>query len=229
MDSYNRGYARGINFLSDAGDTKIGNAMIFDTKGDAEAQEVTSLWFMLVGLPSCNKSPALDAILPIIREFEAKYQQQYKQALYEYKRALEQRKAEKELALITEEPKEPIAKRLVVHDATVEKLALILADNIRGLICLRDELAGLLANLEKHGGNDRPFYLESFGGRSTSVDRVKYSAPIFVPSVLLSIIGSIQPDKLDQLMLQQPDDGLASRFLYVYSIKMEIYLFLGAT
>lgn len=45
--------------------------------------EVTSLWFMLVGLPSCNKSPALDAILPIIREFEAKYQQQYKQALYE--------------------------------------------------------------------------------------------------------------------------------------------------
>src|SRR3954453_288728 len=40
MDAYNRGYAPGINLGPESatpGVTKIGNAVVYDTKGDAEA------------------------------------------------------------------------------------------------------------------------------------------------------------------------------------------------
>ncbi len=207
----------------------IGNARQVEIWGGWN--EATALWFMLVGLPSCNKSPALDAVFPVVRDFEAQYHQQYKLEMQDYKIALEQYRAMKQMkgkkdapdptADMTE-PVKPIMKRIIVNDTTVEKLALLLADNRKGLIYQRDELAGLLANLEKNGGNDRPMYLESFGGRPMSIDRVKYDDVIYVPSVLLSIIGSIQPDKLDQLLLRQPDDGFASRFLYVSGVPRTI-------
>jgi hypothetical protein len=38
MDSYNRGYGAGILGLSNATNTAIGTATIYDTKGDSEAQ-----------------------------------------------------------------------------------------------------------------------------------------------------------------------------------------------
>ena len=41
MDSYNRGYNRGIDSLSEAVGTQIGSATIFDTKGDTEASDIS--------------------------------------------------------------------------------------------------------------------------------------------------------------------------------------------
>ncbi len=112
-------------------------------------QEPTALWFMLVGLPSCNKSPALDAVFPFIHRIEADYQKQYETELKAYNQQQEMQKAVNQQWQIDEQeilPK-PKVKRLLVNDSTVEKTALILADNPRGLIYSRDELAGLLANL----------------------------------------------------------------------------------
>jgi Protein of unknown function (DUF3987) len=82
----------------------------------------------------------------------------------------------------------------------------------------RDELAGWIGALDKYGGagGDRAFYLEAYGGRSYSVDRMKDPEPIVVPSLTLAVLGGIQPDRLASLVLSGDDDGLAARFIYLW-------------
>ena len=91
-------------------------------------------------------------------------------------------------------------------------------ENPKGMMLFRDELAGWIGALDKYGGagGDRAFYLESYGGRAYAVDRMKDPEPIVVPSLTLSIMGGIQPDRLATLVLSGDDDGLAARFLYLW-------------
>ncbi len=48
-------------------------------------------------------------------------------------------------------------------------------------------------------------------------DRVKNGAvPITIPYLSVSILGGIQPDRLQSCLMKGDDDGLSSRFLYFY-------------
>ena len=118
----------------------------------------------------------------------------------------------------TEEPPRPTRKRIITNDPTVEKVARLVLENPKGMMLFRDELAGWIGALDKYGGagGDRAFYLESYGGRAYAVDRMKDPEPIVVPSLTLSIMGGIQPDRLATLVLSGDDDGLAARFLYLW-------------
>jgi hypothetical protein len=108
--------------------------------------------------------------------------------------------------------------RLIVNDATVEKLLEILRDNQRGLIMNRDELIGFFRNLEKNGHeSDRSFYLEAWDGalgfKQDRIGRGTITAPI----VTLSLYGAIQPGPLREYQDAATDagsgaDGLLQRF-----------------
>ena len=106
---------------------------------------------------------------------------------------------------------------------TPEKLGELLRANPRGLLCLRDELAGWLRSLDRPGSEGtREFYLESWNGTgSYSYDRIGRGT-IHIPALTLSIFGGIQPGKLrgyidSALALGSGDDGLLQRFqLLVY-------------
>ena len=66
-------------------------------------------------------------------------------------------------------------------------------------------------------GGERGFYLEAFGGRSYIAGRVKFNGkPKVIPHLTLSVLGTSQPDRVSSVILQGDDDGLASRFLYVW-------------
>jgi hypothetical protein len=88
----------------------------------------------------------------------------------------------------------------------------------RGLLLFRDELAGWIGALDKYGGagGDRAFYLEGYGGRAYSVDRIKDPQPIFIPALSIWLMGGIQPDRMSSLIFSGDDDGLAARFIYVW-------------
>ena len=67
------------------------------------------------------------------------------------------------------------------------RLLAILGENPGGLICFRDELAGLLGGFDKYGGSgsDRSFWIEAYGGRPYRYDRVSLKDdPIDIRSVL---------------------------------------------
>ena len=196
------------------------------------------LWISLIGSPSSGKSPAMEPVLELISKLEADDMPDFEQMLLDHERnKLEAQMArtswEKDVITADEkgmgapsmpkgalEPTPPQRPRLVVRDATTEALSLALQSQPKGLLMNRDELAGWFGSFDRYSGGkggDRPFWLECFGGRTFTQDRVKNgAAPITIPHMSVSIIGSIQPDKLQTCLMKGDDDGLSSRFLYIY-------------
>lgn len=119
-----------------------------------------------------------------------------------------------ELATI---PPKPIRPRLSITDVTIQAVAPLLQGLPKGLLNQQDELAGWLSNMARfaNGGSDRPFWLESYVGGPFQVDRRGMPEPIFIPHLTVSVFGTIQPERLAELM-DDSDDGLSSRFLWTW-------------
>jgi Protein of unknown function (DUF3987) len=119
-------------------------------------------------------------------------------------------------------PEMPMRKRLLVKDATSEALLAALKGQPKGFLSVRDELAGWFANMDRYSaskGGDRALWLEAYGGRPYTLDRVKNGGePFHIPSLAISVLGGIQPDRLQSCLLKGDDDGLSARFLYIYPI-----------
>ncbi len=211
----------------------IGNARW--ARGWSGWNEPPALWCASVGKPSSGKSPGA---APVMREVlgmvEAHMAQGYPDELAAWNEAakvaeLIERQWEKDVAVavkkggeIPPKPREashrpaPIRPRVRVSDATVEALATIMHGLPKGVLHVRDELAGWLLNLSRYsGGSDRPFWLESYVGGPYTVDRQKNPVPVSIPRLAVATFGTIQPDRLEDA-LTGVDDGLAGRFLWAW-------------
>ncbi len=194
------------------------------------------LWGASVGAPSSGKtSGAAPVMRGIMSAIERHIGKDYPQALSEWKetasicQAVEKQwekdvaKAIKNQAAVPPRPNEaivlakPILPRARAMDITIEKLSEVLASTPKGVLCMRDELSAWLLNLCRYanGGSDRPFWLEAWTGGPMRIDRVKSPDPIFVPHLSLALFGTVQPDRLQDL-LKEGDDGLVSRFLWTW-------------
>jgi hypothetical protein len=149
------------------------------------------IWTMAIGLPSAGKSPAMDAVLQPLRRVEAPLRQaaEAKVKAWDEKAKVAQvletswKKAVEKAVKAGDPPppRPPVADpgpaphvpRLVVNDCTLERLGVICERQPRGLLQARDELAGLLENMSRYtAGSDRPFWIESYGGRAYTVERM---------------------------------------------------------
>jgi hypothetical protein len=103
---------------------------------------------------------------------------------------------------------------LYATDSTIERLAALHQARPRGMVLIRDELAGLFANMSRYsGGTDRPFWLEAWNGGRHIVERV--SGSIVIEHLLVGVIGCLQPDKLARLFAGD-EDGMYGRFIYAW-------------
>jgi hypothetical protein len=201
---------------------------------------VPNLWGAVIGRPGVLKTPAILEPLRQLYRLEEDATDLYQHLLDQWKvqqivakeqekvTAQEIREALKnkneikasafaETMLATEESK-PTRKRYVVNDSTVEKLGEILNENANGLLVFRDELTGLLRQLDRDGHeSDRAFYLESWNGTGRfTYDRIARGT-IDIEACCVSILGGIQPGPLSHYLrsaLQggEGDDGLLQRF-----------------
>jgi hypothetical protein len=117
-----------------------------------------------------------------------------------------------------EAPTKPPRPRIVTMDTSTEELQRLLADNPRGLLQMRDELAGWLGSFDRYGGNgaDREFYLECWNGDAYVSDRVKFDGvPLRIEYASLANIGGIVPNRLREA-LADADDGLPARFIFIW-------------
>ncbi len=119
----------------------------------------------------------------------------------------------------------PRRTRLIVNDATVEKLGELLNENPRGLLVVRDELPGLLAKLEDEAFQiDRAFYLEAFNGdASFKYDRIGRGT-VEIEMATLSMVGGVQPARIAPIVrgavTGSSADGLVQRLqLAVWPIR----------
>ena len=193
------------------------------------------IWTMCVGLPSAGKSPAIDAAVQPLRKAERPMREAaedrrkvwaeqdelakltetiWKEAA---KAAIKADKTPPERPAGCDAGPSPHIPRLVVSDGTIERLVAILAHQPRGILQMRDELAGWLQGMQRYagGGTDRPFWLEAFGGRGFTVERMGRE-PLTIDHLSISVLGGIQPDRLKSLLFKSDDDGLLSRFLPIW-------------
>lgn len=193
-----------------------------------------NLWGAVVAPPGFLKSPVLQAITAPLQHVE----EMWRQELFAERAAYESEREKKELAHaawkesykaalkkgapLPPEPDvtlvEPARRRLLVGDATPEKLQELLVDNPAGVLVLRDELVGLVAEMDKEGReSQRTFFLQGWNGYgSFTVDRIG-RGHIHIPHVCLSVFGNIQPARLRPYLAQAlegglADDGLLQRF-----------------
>jgi putative DNA primase/helicase len=199
---------------------------------------IPNLWGAVIGRPGLMKTPALQEPLRIVRQFETDAKSKFDSAQQGHKSKaivaeLEGKQLKKTLdkairdgkdlsgilrKLENLEEPEPIRRRHIVNDTTVEMLGELLKQNPNGLTLFRDELTGFLKSLDKEGREGaRAFYLESWNGDGRfTYDRIGRGT-IDIPAAIVSIIGAIQPGPLGEYLRHQAaggagDDGLIQRF-----------------
>jgi hypothetical protein len=228
-----------LDFAAAAAITSLGGvvgrrALVQPKVHDTEWQVVPNLWGLNIAPPGYLKSPVLHAVTKPLAHVEEMWRNEHagEVAAYEAEKTKKEikhrawrfnaEKAARKDQEFTVEPDttlvEPIIRRLVLTDSTPEKLQEILAENPAGVFVIRDELIGLIAEMDKEGREQqRGFFLQAWNGYGGyTVDRIGRGT-LHVPHVCLSIFGNAQPTRvrsyLANLLAGGPgDDGLFQRF-----------------
>jgi hypothetical protein len=188
---------------------------------NADWTEPAHLWVALIGAPSAGKTPALKPMIEISRTLECDAEPAWREGMAQHERdaeaaqardkawrekvreAAENGYAPPDRPTDAQRPIAPPRPRLLAMDSSTEELQRLLAEAPRGLLYLRDELAGWLGGFDRYGGHgaDRAFFLECWNGGSYVCDRVRHHAdPIRIEHASLAIIGGMVPDRLREVL-----------------------------
>jgi hypothetical protein len=192
--------------------------------------EHANLFLGIVARSGCGKSPLTKAVFRPVERMERKWQKEYFDAMQAYINEHEEWKVKKAKAkkdampFDLEEPKRPIPRECMIDDATVESLTDILAFNSRGILWSRDELAGLLLDMDKYGngkeGGTKTRLMTAYDCGSWKVSRINNARTSYVPHACLSIWGTIQPDTLKTVFTgHDRQSGFLSRFMFIRAVQ----------
>lgn len=182
------------------------------------------VWPVTVAESGSQKSPAADVSLDHVREREDRLHEEYVSTLSTYQIELEDyekcrstwRHAKKSDEPPPKRPREPIQRRVLVEDATIEALVSALGDNPRGLLFGCDEFAGLLGSMGRYNGAaaaDEAFFLKAYNGRSHNVSR-RTGRSVHIRQAAVSITGCIPPGVLRRALgVERRESGLLARLL----------------
>ena len=216
----------------------IGNRVRVGPKQNDDWVEVPNLWGAIIGPPSAMKSPAMQSALGAVYALQDEMRQAWQASIEEddiddVLSSIDEKEAKKRAAkaikdgdreaarsiladLQKDDDDEPPCPRIVVNDATVEKLGELLNENPRGLLLIRDELPGFLAKMESEEyASERAFYLEAFNGSGRfTYDRIGRGT-VHIANCTLSLIGGVQPSRIAPIVrgaiTGTSNDGLIQR------------------
>jgi len=169
------------------------------------------LWLMVIADSGQRKTGTLSYALNLLRKVNAERMKRFNLEMALYHR-LPPTQRQQQLA--------PIVTALLAEDTTVERLQELMADNPRGLLYVRDELASLLGSFGRYakgGGSaaaaaERAFFLEAYEGGPHTITRMKRTTVI--EHCALAILGGIQPYRLAEFK-DLADDGFLPRLGYL--------------
>jgi hypothetical protein len=212
----------------------IGNARW--PQGAPGWREPPHLWMAGVGDSGSGKSPGGDCLMrDVLPTIEARMIGDFSARLHDWLAAVEADKAAKlqwkedrKKALKDKKPLPPMPKpmapehapekpRLRQHDTTIEQVGALLSRTApKGLLVIRDEIAGWLSGMNAYNPAGRAFWIESYGGRPYRIERRGHSAePIEIDRLVVSVFGGTQPERLS-ILADDADDGLFSRVLWTW-------------
>jgi 5S rRNA maturation endonuclease (ribonuclease M5) len=185
------------------------------------------LFAAVVAPPGMAKSPPLRLLRQPFDGKEKAFRTHWQNQMAEWQKQRDERKEKKGKQKEESEPR-PKLKRCLVSNTTTESLQIILNENPRGVLMIRNEVSGLVAGMNqyKQGGDDRQFYLDLWDGTPIITDRKSdrqlAGAPVFVRDAFTAIYGTIQPDVVGHLRAgarrgEQPiNDGFLDRWLLAF-------------
>ena len=195
---------------------------------------VPNLWGGIVAPPGQLKSPVITEITKPLRMIEGGWRKAHESAMEGYGQAMEEHelrhsawkekyKAASKKGLSGPErpgdpPEEPTSQRLVINDATMEALHKVMTASPGGVLVIRDELTGWLAQIDKPGREgERAFALSAWNGDTGhTIDRIGRGT-VHVEHCCMSMLGGIQPARLRSYLAEAladgpSNDGLMQRF-----------------
>jgi hypothetical protein len=197
--------------------------------------EHANLWVAIVGGSGTGKSPVTRSIHAHVFGLEQKWSAEHKEARKEYEYELEKRRnaPRKDRQDFGPAPDPPNWKQLIIDDTSTESIADSLVMNPRGVLWYRDELAGLILDLDKYGsgkdGGAKSRLMSSYDSGPWKVNRVGPRRH-FIPHANLSIFGTIQPRLLPVIFSNMDAaTGFLPRFIFVRTIQEKPPLWTEAT
>ena len=190
------------------------------------------LWLMTVGAPADKKTPGSKPMFAPLKKLEMEDRSRYETAMHFWKgqeaRHAAQQKAYREWAASPEAglpnsqppqvdplPPEPALLRLVINDATSQKVVHMAAPRPRGFLMHLDEMNHYLKKInDSKSGEDRGCWIQGYESAPYTMDRVGVGT-ISAENLALSIYGNCQPDVFKEQMRAGATDGLIQRFIPV--------------
>ena len=184
----------------------VGNALWVAPKADWRVPPF--LWLAVVQETGQGKTPVLRELMRPLKRLQNEAWETYQRELKEWKNLPDEDRKRVEA---------PKLRHYYAEDFTVEALADIFAQDSRGVLVKRDELAGLLLSLgqyKKRTADDRQRLLELWDCEPWKVDRRGRS--LYIERTGASILGTIQPQILGKIFKKEHfDEGLIPRFLWL--------------
>ncbi len=205
--------------------------------------EYPNIWALNVAPPGGGKTPMTNPVIGLLDRIEATHlgawlndekqrapkvleiDARLKQAQKQLKAAVKNDEGVAEVreliaALLAEREKLTVPRpRFVIRDATPEALQ----DKFRGwpagILCVRDELSGLIHELDKQGReSQRSMLIEGWNGNTRYTTDRRQAPNTDVEGMTISIFGNIQPGPLHKIVTDSRsgigDDGLLQRFSF---------------
>src|SRR5215831_4778543 len=169
------------------------------------------LWLMLIADSGQRKTGTLSYSLNLLRRINAERMKRFNLEMAVFHKLTPTQRQQQPAPTVT---------ALLAEDTTVERLQELMADNPRGLLYVRDELASLLGSFGRYakgGGGaaaaaERAFFLEAYEGGPHTIARMKRTTVI--EHCALAILGGIQPHRLAEFK-DLADDGFLPRLGYL--------------
>lgn len=181
-----------------------------------------NLWICLVAESGVGKTPCAAALFKPLREAEFKRFKEWQDAMNRYHEQKQNSKRAKDNELTADAPVKPIRVQYTVEDATPEAVSIVLEQNPRGVLWRADELAGMIANLDRYaasgreGGGTRSRLLSAYDCQEWKTNRTNAERNQYVPAACVSIFGGIQPGILTRVFEgHDVSSGFLPRMIFI--------------
>jgi len=175
--------------------------------------EHANLYLGLVGRSGTGKTPATRPILVPVLEMEKIW-------LLEYEEQLRQAQDDQETAEDgAQKVESPHLRQLIVDDVTIEAMGETLKSNPRGVLWYRDELTGLLTDLDKYSGKKggtKARLMTTYDSGPWKTNRITEDRNLYIANATVSIFGTIPPSALSSIFSDfDAAIGFLPRFLFI--------------
>jgi len=180
-----------------------------------------NLWICLVAESGVGKTPCAAALFKPLREAEFKRFKEWQDAMNRYHDQKQNLKRTKDDELTADAPVKPFRVQYTVEDATPEAVSIVLEQNPRGVLWRADELAGMIANLDRYAasgreGGTRSRLLSAYDCQEWKTNRTDAERNQYVPAACVSIFGGIQPGILTRVFEgHDVSSGFLPRMIFI--------------